>query len=414
MKSSHSLASTVSFNSLFLLFLAMGNHTQDYKVFLKYLKTDATKKTYLQLLEKFRKDNGITNLAKVKPKELQHKLSEYLIDMKESGKSYSVANSLVSALQKYCLVYDIEGVNFKKVRLLLDGELVNPADTPYTMAEISKMLEAGDLRLRVIILLMVSSGMRVGALPELRLKDLKKLVNGLYRITVYDSSPRYRYITFTTPECAQAIDAYLDWRTRRGEPLTPEAPLLRLEFSNQDANEPKPMSVRAIIKAIFTLVVNTGIRKVGDRKVRQKTMLTHSFRKIANTAFVKSGIKSVVVELLLGHDTKLQKNYLRLSEEELMAEYLKAVDLLTISKERVLLKELKKLQIENSDLEALKAEVYRLNNRINTIKDEVRTNIPDTPQTLLVKRKLEGMSKPASAEDTRKRERKIKAKKKRA
>jgi hypothetical protein len=34
---------------------------------------------------------------------------------------------------------------------------------------------------------------------------------GLYQIWMYNHYPKHRYLTFCTPECAQAIDAYLNY-----------------------------------------------------------------------------------------------------------------------------------------------------------------------------------------------------------
>jgi hypothetical protein len=70
---------------------------------------------------------------------------------------------------------------------------------------------------------MASTGMRVGALPHIRLKHLKRwnIANTtkdfIYQITVYGNSPKSKYLTFCTPETAKAIDEYLDMRKRHGE-----------------------------------------------------------------------------------------------------------------------------------------------------------------------------------------------------
>jgi hypothetical protein len=75
-----------------------------------------------------------------------------------------------------------------------------------------------DERGKVIVLLMASTRMRVGALPELKLKHLKRfnIDNNIfiYQIQIYASSKKYTYKTYCTPECAQAIDKYLEYRKR--------------------------------------------------------------------------------------------------------------------------------------------------------------------------------------------------------
>ena len=80
----------------------------------------------------------------------------------------------------------------------------------YTRQEISKLLSIADLRDRCIILLMASSGIRVGAIPALTIKSLKKLDEGLGLLTVYGDSKKSRYVTLVTPECISTIDKYLD------------------------------------------------------------------------------------------------------------------------------------------------------------------------------------------------------------
>jgi hypothetical protein len=62
-----------------------------------------------------------------------------------------------------------------------------------------------------IILLMASSGLRVGAIPLLKLRHLEK-IDSIYKITVYEGANE-QYYTFCTPECASFIDAYLQYRT---------------------------------------------------------------------------------------------------------------------------------------------------------------------------------------------------------
>jgi len=94
----------------------------------------------------------------------------------------------------------------------------------YATEEISRLLEISDEREKVIILLLASTGMRVGAVHPLLLKDLKKWIidengNYIYQVQVYSSSSKYRYYTFCSLECAKAIDTYLEFRKRYGEKL---------------------------------------------------------------------------------------------------------------------------------------------------------------------------------------------------
>jgi len=77
-------------------------------------------------------------------------------------------------------------------------------------------------------LILASTGIRIGALPCLRINDLKKIDN-LYKITVY-TSDKEEYYTFCSPECANEIDSYLNFRARRGEKVTSDSYLIVKQF----------------------------------------------------------------------------------------------------------------------------------------------------------------------------------------
>ena len=67
-------------------------------------------------------------------------------------------------------------------------------DRPYSVGEIELLLSKCDIRSRVIILLMTSTGMRIGALSGLRISDVKKMDEfGLYLVYVYNQSKKDRY-----------------------------------------------------------------------------------------------------------------------------------------------------------------------------------------------------------------------------
>ena len=67
-----------------------------------------------------------------------------------------------------------------------------------THEEIGKILEIADERMRAVILLLASTGIRIGATPLLKLRNLEKIGDGdnhLYKIVVYEGY-RQEYCTF--------------------------------------------------------------------------------------------------------------------------------------------------------------------------------------------------------------------------
>jgi len=332
-----------------------------YDLFEESIRSKETKKAYLNNVRRFQGETGL-DLSHATGNEIQSKLIEVVIGMKKSGKSNSAQNLMVSAVQKWCEVFDIEGVKFKKVRGYMSEALANHNDVPYTMDQLESIMDAADLRTRAIILTMLSSGMRVGAIPTLRVGDLMPVEN-LYQVRVYSFSQKEAYTTFVTPEARRAIDSYIESRKSIGEIMTQDSPVFRLEFDSKSPNKKvEPMSRTAAMKAVEKYAIISGTRsknKKENKHLRHTTPLTHSFRKLANSAFVKAGIKPIIVETLLGHSTGLQANYLRLTDLDLLAEYIKAVPLLTVSKESSLQSEVAELQTKVADIEMLKQIVAR-------------------------------------------------------
>jgi integrase len=368
-------------------------------LFAESFKSAQTKKVYTFTLNKFVRDNGFTDLCAVEPKIIQNKLIEHVIKLKKAGRSYSRQNSYICSVKAYCEAWDIEGVNFEKVWKYCSEAVTPHNDVPYSREDIQKMVFKASPRDRAIILLMVSSGCRIGALSELKIRDLVD-VPGFsgYKVRVYSDSLKHHYTTFCSPEARRALEAYLtERRNKRGwvckgskrvKPMEPEvingeSPVFRLE-----KNTVIPMPAVTLMKTLTALAESVGLRPRIDKSQRHKTPATHSFRKIANTAFHKAGVKPVVVEMLLGHKTGLQQNYLRLTDEELLAEYVKALDLLTIGNEESLKKEVEELRVKAASIEELRALVTAQEKRIASIKLEIE-NTPEAPKE--VKDRVRGM-----------------------
>ena len=179
-------------------------------------------------------------------------------------------------------------------------------DMPYTYEEIHRMLDKADERKRVMILLLASTGMRRGALSELRYGDIKWIEEfQIYEITVYKGF-RQEYRTFCSMECAFSLNSYLDFRRRHGETITEDSYLMRKQFdkrNNQthpkvsaasDPPEKHKLGYKGIETLIIQLISDAGIRS-GENKVtrkgdRYRNMLAHSFRKFFENKCLESGL----------------------------------------------------------------------------------------------------------------------------
>ena len=62
-------------------------------------------------------------------------------------------------------------------------------------------------------MILASTGIRIGALGPMKLRDLER-IDDLYKVDCIFRRKRTVY-TFTTPEAAKEIDAYLEFRKRK-------------------------------------------------------------------------------------------------------------------------------------------------------------------------------------------------------
>jgi site-specific recombinase XerD len=108
-------------------------------------------------------------------------------------------------------------LNKKKINMFKGEFSRRVSDIAYMYEEIKKLLDISDLRMKSIIFLMASSGVRIDSLPLLKLRNLEK-IDSIYKITVYEGTNE-QYFIFCTPECTYFIDAYLQYRIQKGERL---------------------------------------------------------------------------------------------------------------------------------------------------------------------------------------------------
>jgi integrase len=234
----------------------------------------------------------------------------------------------------------------------VNGKRAN--DRSYTHQEISKLLEGATLRQKVVVLLMCSAGLRAGAIPSLRVSHLRKIPQyGIYQPTVYFGDAAEEYVTFCTPECAVAIDSYMQYRKDRlGE--TEETPLVvnlvDKEYNYNDRNVGGVTSPEVIKRIVYRLLYDSGVRRLEDKKIelgaRHLTATCHSLRKFFRSQLHFAGVDHLHAETLVCHSTGLVGIYTKIPDEELLRSYVTAINHLTINEEARLQAKVKKLTAE--------------------------------------------------------------------
>jgi integrase len=192
----------------------MQKHVEMIKLFEESIKSEYTRRAYVIYLTKYidhlgSKFNSL--LKQSDSKKIEQSIIEYIILLKKT-KSYGAIHNYVSAIFAFYKINDII-LNTNKISRFMPDNRKSNKDRPYKQEEILKLLEFADERMRAVILLIASTGMRIGAIPSLTLSNLEtieiELAIKIYKITVYENDNE-EHFTYCTPECAKAIDEYLE------------------------------------------------------------------------------------------------------------------------------------------------------------------------------------------------------------
>ncbi|MDE1819122.1 MAG: site-specific integrase [Thaumarchaeota archaeon] len=290
---------------------------------------------------------------------------------------------IVVPLKKFLIFNRVEGVAEAWVRIKANfPPKIRSTDEKYNEIELQKMYNIADFREKAVLGLLMS-GMRRGGIHDLRIRDLKPIEDWV-AVRVY-AGAKEEYYAFVTPQGYRDIHAYLDFRSRNGENITQDSPLIRRSFRPECAGEwTDEYGVRHDVEPIHTVsgtaeIVINLVRKAGiignshNAKTRHKTMTCHGFRKYFNTICKTSGMDSERVEMLMGHaNSSLSGHYWRLPTDEtgmspqeqkmfqtIKNEFRRCIPELTIGESEILriqneeLQETVSVQMKQKDIEIL-------------------------------------------------------------
>ncbi len=334
------------------------------------LKTEATRKMYLYFLDKFKdfyRLNDYDSIIAIGTPQLQIMVEDYVMMLKKKIGANSM-RTYMAGIQAFLETNDIE-LRWKKIHRLFPAKTKKTGGRMWTTDDIQVMLSnVRDLRQKALIHFLAASGVRRGAIPELKLRHLKDMPNGCKSVLVYEDSLE-EYTTFIHAEAVSCLEKYIEHRRADGEYLDENSPLFRKTYQI-GIQKVIPLNEDLVMKSIWHAIKISGLRAGQQKKNgRYETQTDHGFRKRFNTILKTTEmIKPLLAEKMMGHSIKsipLDEIYLTPTVEKLFEEYAKAIPELIID-------DLERIHVKNKKLEKEKSELRITRDEMEEMKREIR------------------------------------------
>jgi hypothetical protein len=219
-----------------------------YSMFRYSIRSEITRKYYERRLKRFldfihfkpestdieKRCNDFAEQCKQNTNWALNHFIRYLHYQKERVEKGEIAAStlrnFVKSLKAFCDSADLN-IPWKKVTKGLPRARQSSNDRAPTIEEIRRIVEYPDRRIKPIVYIMVSSGVRLGAWDYLRWKNVKPITDSdgkviAAKLDVYSGDVE-EYYTFITSEAYTTLKEWTDFRASYGERITGDSWLMR-------------------------------------------------------------------------------------------------------------------------------------------------------------------------------------------
>jgi integrase len=338
-------------------------------MFTESLKSAGTKKQYVTHRNHYLANSPPPTTAD--PKILTKFVISYINAMKKRCYSYSYMSVAAAAIRHYYKCQDEDVIlNWDKITSFLGSNDKKFTIEGPTHDQIRLLLNISDIKYRMIILLLASSGMRREGLCQMKLEDMTYLKDyKIYKFRVY-ARTSHEYVTYCTPEAAEAIIIY----------LKKEKPLVYLLPGNHGNEYQSPGGLSVILRRLF---LKAGLGTVGETSsIHDKIPSVHGFKHFCITQMTKSSVDYVSQNIMVDQAGKLGvgRRYMDDMDDKLLEQYLKAIPLLTINPDTV--KTTISFSDKDAEIELLKQQMKEMREQQANFKVALRKGLPFMEEAL--------------------------------
>src|SRR5215204_251306 len=307
------------------------------------------------------------------------KFLQYQKDRVETAEiSAGTLRNFVKTIKLFCEMSEIT-ISWKKITRGLPKSRKYADDRAPTIEEIQQLCGYPDRRIKGIVYSMASSGIRLGAWDYLRWKDIQTIERQgkviAAKIIVYAGDDE-EYVSFITAEAYHELQRWMHYRRESGEEIHGNSWVMRQLWDTKKGyyhhgtiKNPEKLKSSGIKRLMEDALWTQGIRKKSDLiRHRYDFQTNHGFRKWFKTQCEISGMKSINIEILMGHSIGISDSYYKITQDDLLTEYLKASDYLMVSNENQIQKQYDEIQLQNhNDIKSIKGKLFEKENKIDVL-----------------------------------------------
>ena len=186
-----------------------------------------------------------------------------------------------------------------------------------TKETIRKLLNASNLALKTLVLVLLTSGMRIGELLDLRLGDIK-IVDRKYGVVSLRGTHTKNSHSRTTFINKEAAEILLQWLEKRSEYIESMSKKSNGRWTTKDIDDGRifPFSDANAGQMLRTALKKASLFRV-DRDTKRSTIHFHLFRKYFVTQMSSSGIPEIYTDFFVGHLGELDRAYKQTDKREI-------------------------------------------------------------------------------------------------
>jgi hypothetical protein len=236
-------------------------------------------------------------------------------------------------IKSFCEATDVL-IQWKKVTKGLPRGKRFSDDRAPTLDEIQKIIEYPDRRMKPIVYVMASSGIRVGAWDYLKWGHITPIPDKENNSIIVAAKMRVyadeddEYFTFISSEAYHALKDWMDFRQSNGEEIANQSWIMRnlwnterserIDSKNKSGiTNPIKLSSIGIKRLMERALWSQNLRVKNNTKSKRYSLQTdHGFRKFFKTRCEIGGMKPINIEKLMGHSVGISDSYYRATEKD--------------------------------------------------------------------------------------------------